>query len=262
MNMLNAELLSILACPACKAAVKQAGDRIVCSACAREYPIRGTIPVMILGDVPAGKEVQMNKMTYERVAEHYGDLWEELESWQVEERRKFAEYVGKDSWVLDLGCGPGRDVQVFTDLGLHCVGVDVTTSMLDLAQQRPHKFLVQMDMRHLAFRESVFDGVWACVSLIHLPREEIAGALDEIRMVLRDKGIFFVSMHAGQGEEVVTKQIYGNSPMFITYYEFDEFSTILSRSGFKTLETDVTAPWVGEVEKHKKFITFYTQVEK
>ena len=38
--MIDKELLDILACPSCKADVKLEGDRIVCSKCARRYPIK------------------------------------------------------------------------------------------------------------------------------------------------------------------------------------------------------------------------------
>jgi len=46
--MIDRELLQILACPACKAPVVEDGDRIVCTACGRRYPIRDGIPVMLI----------------------------------------------------------------------------------------------------------------------------------------------------------------------------------------------------------------------
>ncbi|UCH36730.1 MAG: Trm112 family protein, partial [Armatimonadota bacterium] len=44
---MNKELLEILACPECKAAVEQEGERLVCTACGRRYPVRDGIPVML-----------------------------------------------------------------------------------------------------------------------------------------------------------------------------------------------------------------------
>ncbi len=46
--MISPELLSVLACPACKTAVKQEGGRIICAACGRRYPVRDGIPVMLV----------------------------------------------------------------------------------------------------------------------------------------------------------------------------------------------------------------------
>ncbi len=54
--MIDKELLEILACPACKAPVRQEGDRIVCTKCGLRYPIRDDIPVMLIDEAerPAG----------------------------------------------------------------------------------------------------------------------------------------------------------------------------------------------------------------
>ncbi len=46
--MIDAKLLEILACPACKTEVKLEGDRLVCVQCGRRYPIRDGIPVMLI----------------------------------------------------------------------------------------------------------------------------------------------------------------------------------------------------------------------
>lgn len=48
--MIDDELLNILACPACKADVKLEGEKIVCTKCARRYPIKDGIPVMLLDE--------------------------------------------------------------------------------------------------------------------------------------------------------------------------------------------------------------------
>jgi uncharacterized protein len=49
-DMIDKELLDILACPACKAPVTQQGDRIVCTKCGRRYPIKNDIPAMLVDE--------------------------------------------------------------------------------------------------------------------------------------------------------------------------------------------------------------------
>ena len=46
--MIDPKLLEILACPACKTAVKLDGERLICTQCGRRYPIRDGIPVMLV----------------------------------------------------------------------------------------------------------------------------------------------------------------------------------------------------------------------
>lgn len=51
--MIDKDLLEILACPLCKTEVRLEGDRIICSACGRRYPIRDGIPVMLIDEAEA-----------------------------------------------------------------------------------------------------------------------------------------------------------------------------------------------------------------
>ncbi len=48
--MLNKELMAILACPACRKAVKEQGREVVCRGCGRRYPVRDGIPVMLVDE--------------------------------------------------------------------------------------------------------------------------------------------------------------------------------------------------------------------
>jgi len=48
--MVDKELLEILACPVCKADVKEVEGKIVCQECGRKYPIRDGIPVMLVDE--------------------------------------------------------------------------------------------------------------------------------------------------------------------------------------------------------------------
>ncbi|MGH7387373.1 MAG: Trm112 family protein [Candidatus Methylomirabilales bacterium] len=50
--MIDKEFLEILACPACRGGVRldEPGQRIICQACGRRYPIRDGIPVMLIDE--------------------------------------------------------------------------------------------------------------------------------------------------------------------------------------------------------------------
>jgi len=56
--LLDKELLDILACPACRAEVRLEGERIVCTACGRRYPVRDGIPIMLVEEAEAPSVVQ------------------------------------------------------------------------------------------------------------------------------------------------------------------------------------------------------------
>ena len=46
--MISKKLLEILACPACKANVRQEEDKIICTKCGRSYPVKDDIPIMLI----------------------------------------------------------------------------------------------------------------------------------------------------------------------------------------------------------------------
>jgi len=48
--MIDKELLSILACPSCKGDVELKVNRIVCKKCGLKYPIRDSIPIMLIDE--------------------------------------------------------------------------------------------------------------------------------------------------------------------------------------------------------------------
>ena len=46
--MIDETLLEILACPVCKEPIRLEDDKIVCTGCGRRYPIRDSIPIMLI----------------------------------------------------------------------------------------------------------------------------------------------------------------------------------------------------------------------
>ena len=48
--MIDRQLLDILACPDCKADVKEKDGKIVCVKCGKKYPIRDGVPVMLIDE--------------------------------------------------------------------------------------------------------------------------------------------------------------------------------------------------------------------
>lgn len=48
--MIDKELLDILVCPACKSDVRLDGQKILCEKCARRYPIKDDIPIMLIDE--------------------------------------------------------------------------------------------------------------------------------------------------------------------------------------------------------------------
>jgi len=55
--MVNKELLSILVCPACKAAITEKDNYIICIDCGKKYPVRDGIPIMLIEEAELNEEI-------------------------------------------------------------------------------------------------------------------------------------------------------------------------------------------------------------
>lgn len=136
--------------------------------------------------------------------------------------------------VLDVGCGPARDSKQFRIRGLNPVAVDLSVGMLLEAKKRVQLPLVQMDMRALGFRNRSFDGVWACASIMHVPKAQTSTVLAELNRVLVGSGHIYVTTRKGDGERFVTGE-YPNCCRFYSFFSADELRERILSIGFDIL---------------------------
>ena len=96
---------------------------------------------------------------------------------------------------LDLGCGGGHVIPVVQELGWEVVGTDVSGDQLRVARRSlPHVELVRADATALPFETDSFDAAYA--TFVHTDFDDFAGALAEVRRVLRAGGQFvYVGNH-------------------------------------------------------------------
>lgn len=168
--------------------------------------------------------------TYDRKAATFAARW-----WDLRLDRALAAFAARlrpGARVLDLGCGPGRDVRWLRELGLWAVGLDRSAGMLAEARSRVVAPFVQADMRALPFADGSLDGVWACASLLHVPRAEAPAVLAEVRRVL-EHGHLFLAVKRGEGETWVETE---HGPVFFAYYHPAEIELLVERAGFRVLE--------------------------
>jgi len=144
----------------------------------------------------------------------------------------FGECLRPGARVLDLGCGPGRDVRFLGEMGFRALGVDRSAGMLAEARQRVNAPFVQADMRALPFADGSLDGVWACASLLHVPREQVPAVLSEAHRVL-EHGHLFLAVKRGEGEAWIETE---TGPIFFAYYYPAEVELLVERAGFRVLD--------------------------
>lgn len=100
----------------------------------------------------------------------------------------------KNSRVLDLGCGPGRDLDIFANDGHTVTGVDLNVDFVNMAGSRHDVHHADMRQLTILFSDNEFDGIWAQASLVHLSHDEVFSVIATCFQLLKPQGIFYTSV--------------------------------------------------------------------
>ena len=111
--------------------------------------------------------------------------------------------------ILDLGCGPGRDLATFRALGHEPVGLDGAPRFVDMARAHSGCEVLHQDFLALDLPAGRFDGIFANASLFHVPGRELPRVLRELRAALKPRGVLFSSNPRGTNEEGWNEERYG-----------------------------------------------------
>jgi SAM-dependent methyltransferase len=131
--------------------------------------------------------------------------------------------------ILDLGCGPGRDLKVFTGLGHVAVGLEGAGRFAEMARALSGCEVWQQDFLKLELPQGRFDGVFANAALFHVPSQELPRVLRELHVTLKPGGVLFSSNPHGRNEEG------WSSGRFGAFHDLDSWRRYVSAAGFVEL---------------------------
>ena len=131
--------------------------------------------------------------------------------------------------ILDLGCGPGRDLKVFAELGHIAVGLEGAARFAVMARAHSGCQVWRQDFLKLDLPDNHFDGVFANAALFHVPSQELPRVLLELRATLKPRGVLFSSNPHGHNEEGWSGGRYG------AYYDIETWRRYMSAAGFGEL---------------------------
>ncbi len=111
--------------------------------------------------------------------------------------------------ILDLGCGPGRDLKAFAAMGHVAIGLEGAQQLARMAREESGCEVWEQDFLALALPTGRFDGIFANASLFHVPRQELPRVLGELHAALKPRGVLFSSNPRGANEEGWNGERYG-----------------------------------------------------
>lgn len=132
--------------------------------------------------------------------------------------------------ILDLGCGPGRDLKAFSERGHVAIGLDGAERFVAMARSYSGCEVWQQDLLALDLPAARFDGVFANAVLFHVPGAALPQVLRALHTTLKPGGVLFSSNPRGQGQEGWQGRRYG------AYHDLAAWRQHLEAAGFIELE--------------------------
>lgn len=117
----------------------------------------------------------------------------------TEVQDKFLEKFNPDAYILDFGCGAGRDTKYFLSRGYQVDAVDGSEQLCRIASEYTGIKVRQMLFQELDEKEK-YDGIWACASILHLPKKQLREVLKNMYAALKSKGWIYTSFKYGEFE--------------------------------------------------------------
>jgi len=132
--------------------------------------------------------------------------------------------------LLDFGCGPGRDLIAFMQLGHEPIGLEGATQLAAMARRHSGCEVLEQSFLALDLPSAYFDGVFANASLFHVPSAALPRVLRELRAALKPGGVLFASNPRGDGREGWSGERWG------AYHDLEGWRAYMTAAGFDELE--------------------------
>ena len=132
--------------------------------------------------------------------------------------------------ILDLGCGPGRDLKTFSELGHKAIGLEGAAQVAALARAHSGCVVWEQNLLALDLPTAEFDGVFANAALFHVPSAELLRVLLALHATLKPGGVLFSSNPRGQGQEGWQGERFG------AFHDLATWRRYMAAAGFAELE--------------------------
>ena len=114
---------------------------------------------------------------------------------------RFLQLLDENASILDFGCGSGRDTRYFLDKGYRVTATDGSAEICRLAS-----IFTGIAVKEMLFQQlddiNTYGGIWACSSILHLPKNELLLVIRKMCNALKDTGVIYTSFKCGDFEGV------------------------------------------------------------
>lgn len=157
----------------------------------------------------------------------------------------FFPHIPAKGRIFDVGCGSGRDVKVFLELGYEVVAIDASNEMVKLAIAYTNHPVIQKSFMDISY-DSEFDGIWANASLLHVPSNQFLQVMEKLNKALKPNGVMYLMFRYGDFEGVIDDRYYNYFTKERLKYYIDQLDNIktVDLTVVKSYEEDNSMTWL------------------
>lgn len=163
---------------------------------------------------------------YNLNAENFIESTQNVDMHQAQDR--FLRLLDENASILDFGCGSGRDTRYFLDKGYQVTATDGSAELCKRASA-----FTGIEVKEMLFQElddmGAYDGIWACSSILHLPKIELLPVICKMCMALKDNGVIYTSFKYSDFEGV-------RNGRYFTDFTEDSFKEFIAEIPELTIE--------------------------
>lgn len=100
-------------------------------------------------------------------------------------QNKFLSYLPSGAFILDFGCGSGRDTKYFLKRNYNVTAIDVSEEICKEASKYTGIKVKQMLFEELN-DQNIYDGIWACASILHLSKNDLFLVFHKMNKALKE----------------------------------------------------------------------------
>lgn len=124
--------------------------------------------------------------------------------------KEFLNELPKNAYILDFGCGSGRDSKYFLEQSYQVKAVDGSEAMCKIAEKYINQKVECMKFEELKDK-NVYDGIWACSSILHVEKEYLPNILKKMIIALKNNGVIYTSFKKGTTFEIKDNKYFNHT---------------------------------------------------
>lgn len=141
--------------------------------------------------------------------------------------------IPNGGYILDVGCGSGRDLKIFSALGYGVQGIDASEELVKIAKKNSGVPVESKNFLEIDYQNQ-FDGIWCMASLVHLKKDELQIVLEKLYEAMKPNAKLYASFKWGSGES------YDEKGRFFSYWKEEEIKEIFkSIDKFKNINFEL-----------------------